>query len=418
MNALTRIGGFGLALAVLFGVSYVVGTTIGPSEESNGAAETGAHGHEASAVPGGAPGVTSGDPTAAGLAISAGGYTLAPDTLTWPAGRSQPYTFRVLGPDGRPLTAFTRVHDADLHLIVVRRDLTGYQHLHPTRDAAGTWSVPLRLSAPGVYRVFADFAPTSTPGGTDSGTDSGTGTGGGTGTGADSGTGTGGTAAGRVADGASVPGVPVAPVTPGTFEISGMSEISGNSEIFGTSGSSPAASTITLGTDLTVGGDLRPATLPAPSRTATVAGGYTVTLDGRASPDGMSDLVFSVTRAGRPVTDLEPYLGSLGHLVVIRQGDLAYLHVHPGESGGSTGGAVATPGGLDGGMSDPTASPGSGDPALSFMTEFPSAGAYRLFLDFKHAGQVRTAEFTMTVPVDGAAPTPTPTRTPTSAHTH
>ncbi|ABW11116.1 secreted protein [Parafrankia sp. EAN1pec] len=398
MNALTRIGGFGLALAVLFGVSYVVGTTIGPSEESNGAAGTGAHGHEASAAPGGAPGVTSGDPTAAGLAISAGGYTLAPDTLTWPAGRSQPYTFRVLGPDGRPLTAFTRVHDADLHLIVVRRDLTGYQHLHPTRDAAGTWSVPLRLSAPGVYRVFADFAPTSTPDG------------------ADSGTGTGGTAAGSMADGASIPGVPVAPVTLGTFEISGMSEISGNSEISGTSGSSPATSTITLGTDLTVGGDLRPATLPAPSRTATVAGGYTVTLGGQASPDGMSDLVFSVTRAGRPVTDLESYLGSLGHLVVIRQGDLAYLHVHPGESGGSTSGAVATPGGLGGGMSDPTASPGSGDPALSFMTEFPSAGAYRLFLDFKHAGQVRTAEFTMTVPVDGAAPTPT--RTPTSAHAH
>lgn len=405
MNALTRIGGFGLALAVLFGVSYVVGTTIGPSEESNGAAGTGTHGHEASAAPGGAPGVTSGDPTVAGLAISVGGYTLAPDTLTWPAGRSQPYTFRVLGPDGRPLTAFTRVHDADLHLIVVRRDLTGYQHLHPTRDAAGTWSVPLRLPAPGVYRVFADFAPTSTPGGTDGGTDSGT----------DTGTGTGGTAAGSMADGASVP---VVPVTPGTFEISGMSEISRNSEIFGTSGSSPAASTITLGTDLTVGGDLRPATLPSPSHTATVAGGYTVTLDGQASPDGMSDLVFSVTRAGRPVTDLEPYLGSLGHLVVIRQGDLAYLHVHPEESEGSTGGAVATPGDLDGGMSDPTASPGSNDPALSFMTEFPSAGAYRLFLDFKHAGQVRTAEFTMTVPVDGASPTPTPTRTPTSAHAH
>jgi len=36
-----------------------------------------------------------------------------------------------------------------MHLIVVRRDLTGYQHLHPTRDPQGTWSVPLALAAAG-----------------------------------------------------------------------------------------------------------------------------------------------------------------------------------------------------------------------------------------------------------------------------
>ena len=44
-----------------------------------------------------------------------------------------------------------------LHLIVVRRDLTGYQHLHPAMAADGTWSVPLEVRAAGAYRVFADF---------------------------------------------------------------------------------------------------------------------------------------------------------------------------------------------------------------------------------------------------------------------
>lgn len=29
------------------------------------------------------------------------------------------------------------------------------------------------------------------------------------------------------------------------------------------------------------------------------------------------------------VTDLKPYVGAFGHLVALRAGDLAYLHVHP-----------------------------------------------------------------------------------------
>ena len=42
-----------------------------------------------------------------------------------------------------------------------------------------------------------------------------------------------------------------------------------------------------------------------------------------------SELTLTVSRDGQPVMDLEPYLGALGHLVAIREGDLAYLHVHP-----------------------------------------------------------------------------------------
>ena len=44
-----------------------------------------------------------------------------------------------------------------MHLIVVRRDLTGFQHLHPTMTSTGTWNVGLTLPAAGSYRVFADF---------------------------------------------------------------------------------------------------------------------------------------------------------------------------------------------------------------------------------------------------------------------
>ena len=45
----------------------------------------------------------------------------------------------------------------------MRRDLTGYQHLHPTRAASGTWSVPLGVSSAGVYQAFANFQPAGQP---------------------------------------------------------------------------------------------------------------------------------------------------------------------------------------------------------------------------------------------------------------
>lgn len=128
----------------------------------------------------------------------------------------------------------------------------------------------------------------------------------------------------------------------------------------------------TLGVDVHVAGDYQPASSGAESRTFTVDG-YQVRLDGAAG----ATLTATVTRAGKPVTDLQPYLGAYGHLVALRGGDLAYLHVHPE--------AAATPG-----------------PHVRFTVEFPTAGRYRLFLDFRHGSVVRTAEFTVdTEPGDG-----------------
>jgi len=88
-------------------------------------------------------------------------------------------------------------------------------------------------------------------------------------------------------------------------------------------------------------------------------------------------LTLSVSRNGKPVTDLQPYLDAYGHLVALRASDLAYLHIHPM---GSPGDGVTAAG-----------------PEIGFHMTFPSAGDYRLFLDFQHAGAVRTAEFTVSV---------------------
>ncbi|MEV5981989.1 hypothetical protein [Streptomyces sp. NPDC052114] len=131
---------------------------------------------------------------------------------------------------------------------------------------------------------------------------------------------------------------------------------------------------LTLGADLAVAGAYGPKDLPAHSTTAKVDG-YDVTLKGDLKTGAGGDLTLNVAKDGRPVTDLQPYLGAYGHLVALRSGDLAYLHVHPnGEPGdGKT----------------------KAGPGISFMAAAPSKGAYRLFLDFKHEGKVRTAAFTV-----------------------
>ncbi|MDF6018242.1 hypothetical protein [Streptomyces sp. JH34] len=142
---------------------------------------------------------------------------------------------------------------------------------------------------------------------------------------------------------------------------------------------------LTLGADLAVSGPYKAAELPKPAATA-VVDGYTITLNGTLRPDVPERLTFTVRKNGRPVPDLQPYLGAYGHLVALRAGDLAHLHVHP-----------------DGEPSDGSTKPG---PGVSFTATAPGPATYRLFLDFKHDGTVRTAAFTL--PSGAATRTPHP----------
>jgi hypothetical protein len=234
----------------------------------------------------------------AGLAAGDSGWTLRPADTSLPAGREVPYRFTIEGPDGAAETSYRRSHTEDLHLVVVRRDLSTFQHLHPTRAADGTWTAPLDLD-PGVYRVLADVRPAG------------------------------------------------------------------------------ADHQLVLGADLLVPGEREPVDLPAARGTATTDG-YTVTLHGSPVAGRESDLALSVRKDGRPVTTLQPYLGAYGHVVALRAGDLAYLHTHP-----------------DGTVAE--AAEGTGGPDIAFATTFPTAGTYRLFLDFRAAGVVRTAAVTVEV---------------------
>ncbi len=138
---------------------------------------------------------------------------------------------------------------------------------------------------------------------------------------------------------------------------------------------------ITLGTDLAVGGGVA----ANDAEVASPAGETTVTVDGydieiTGSPAvGESTLTFSVLRNDDPVVP-DPYLGASGHLVALRAGDLAFLHVHP--------------------LGDAT----NEQPQVRFAAAFPTPGTYRLFLDFSVGGEVRTAAFTIAVPESDGHP--------------
>lgn len=133
------------------------------------------------------------------------------------------------------------------------------------------------------------------------------------------------------------------------------------------------APSLTLSRTVQVAGEFTPVAAQ-PTRVSDV-GGYTVSLDGDLTAGSASELTVTVSQSGAPVTTLEPYLGAFGHLVALRDGDLAYLHVH---AAGEEPAAGATSG-----------------PTIRFAAEAPTAGRYLLYLDFQIDGRVHTAEFVL-----------------------
>ena len=277
MTASAKLAGFGATLAVLFGGGALAGAVINPDRDTKAGGHAGKEMDMKSAAE---------EHPVRGLAVADHGLRLVTLTPELPRNRDATLRFKVVDERDRAVRDFDVEHTKRMHLIVARRDLTGFQHLHPRMAADGTWSVRMRIKDAGSYRMFADFSRDDEP--------------------------------------------------------------------------------VTLASDLRVDGpaDLQP--LPAPAPAAISDGGYDVRLDtaGRVEPGREADLRFTITKDGRTI-EPQPYLGARGHLVALREGDMAFLHVHPGEEG--------------------------------YMATFPTEGRYRLFLQFKDAGRVQTVAFTQEV---------------------
>jgi hypothetical protein len=324
LSAPVKLGAFAVVLATLFGAGALAGEAFGPepsrtavasephaqqSRAHDEPAERAATHDEATSAPHAKPAAsaTSADAHGGrehpvrGLGVAENGLRLVVDEAELRRGARERLHFRILDDAGRAVRDFDVTHEKKLHLILARRDLTGFQHLHPEQRSDGTWTTALRLEEAGSYRLFADFAH----------------------------------------DGES----------------------------------------FTLATDLRVDGSADLRSLPPAKPAAVSDGGYDVRLDaGSARAGKEAQLRFTVTKGGRSVHP-EPYLGARGHLVALREGDLAFLHVHPTEHGHGTGKQAA----------------GTHDDAIGFAATFPTEGRYRLFLQFQHEGRVQTVAFTQEV---------------------
>ncbi|REJ05933.1 hypothetical protein DY023_08325 [Microbacterium bovistercoris] len=129
---------------------------------------------------------------------------------------------------------------------------------------------------------------------------------------------------------------------------------------------------ITLSHTIDVAGDLRPVSARGERRHVSVDD-LDVHLEGALLTGDGGVLTVTVSEHGHPVQRLEPYLSAFGHLVALREGDLAYLHVHAL-------GDDPAPGSLSG-------------PEIAFHASAPTPGRYFLYLDFQVDGRVRTASF-------------------------
>lgn len=217
------------------------------------------------------------------------------------AGEPVELRLRVRRRGGELVTAFERMHERLLHLILVRRDLGVFAHEHPELLPDGTFRLIHRFPTAGQYQVFADLAPL-------------------------------------------------------------------------------AAGNHVLQQSLRVDG---PAPTPFSLRSATVEGQEPRQHDGTlvrlalspaALPVGReTGIAFRLTGAarGEAVSDLEPYLGAMGHLILVHEDGTTFVHSHP-DSRQAAAGRNGT---------------------VFFVARFPKPGRYRGWAQFQRRGKVLTSDF-------------------------
>lgn len=199
------------------------------------------------------------------------------------------------------------VHEKPIHLILLRDDVTGFQHIHP-EYTDGRWIVETTIADEGLYQMYVDIEPKE---------------------------------------------------------------------------EKPTV----LRVPLTIGGITQQPQFPRVSANmSAITSGIQATLQ-LASPlktKENTNLTFSLTQNGKPVTHIDPYLGAFGHVVIFHHGyPDGFIHGHPITEVEPTEGSVV------------------------FESEFPMKGTYTIFAQFSIDGQVRIFPITILVDSEGQASTNT-----------
>jgi hypothetical protein len=214
--------------------------------------------------------------------------------------------------DGRPtgkrrterVRDFDVMHERQMHLIIVRRDLEFFAHTHPTTSVDGVFTLDNYLfPTPGEYRIFVDAAPKGAGG----------------------------------------------QVMSATIRVEGKSKAE-----------APVSASANDSIRQSINGievSLKDARSLAPRRTL---------------PYGVQ---LRDEKTGQPVRDLQPYLGAVGHLIMISESAATFVHAHPDERDPQNG--------------------NQGE--ITFLVRPPKPGRYRIWVEFQREGRVHTAGFTVGV---------------------
>lgn len=161
----------------------------------------------------------------------------------------------------------------------------------------------------------------------------------------------------------------------GTFTYTFTFPTGGKWQVFADAAPTGAGSQVTSASVTVDGAAPTRATLVPQSRPTVTEDGVTLAMQTTALPAQKTfPLTFSLKdTAGKPVTDLQPWLGAMGHLILINQDARTFVHSHPDESDPQNG----------------------KNGSLTYLARFPRPGIYRGWVQFQRAGQVQTFPFTV-----------------------
>ncbi|MBG9567126.1 hypothetical protein [Brevibacillus agri] len=212
--------------------------------------------------------------------------------------RKEQISIQIQDNTGKPVEKFDISHEKEMHLIVVSKDLSTFQHLHPENKGNGMFTVTTTFPTGGDYKLIADFIPSG-------------------------------------------------------------GEAKTESQWVTIAGKAPSPRPLQPETNLTK-----------------VVEGKEVTLSFDKLQSGKEvTMTFSFRDAAtkKPITNLQQYLGAIGHVVIISSDVEKYIHNHPLEEN--------TPG-----------------PEAKFGTAFPNSGIYKIWGQFQHNGKVFVVPFVIDVP--------------------
>ncbi|MET3193700.1 hypothetical protein [Bacillus sp. OAE603] len=213
------------------------------------------------------------------------------------SGENSELAIKVKDSEGKTIKDFEVEHEKLMHLIVVSKDLSYFDHIHPEYKGDGLFTITPNFPSGGKYTLYADFVPKD------------------------------------------------------------------------------SAKTVKTKTIQVLGSERNPVVLKEDQHQTKVVAGKEISF----KTDELTtnkDITLSFTikdeKSKKPIRNLQPYLGAIGHVVAISEDTKNYLHVHPMNED-STG------------------------PEAKFMTSFPKSGMYKIWGQFQQNGQKFTVDFTVKV---------------------